>query len=145
MRPRPLLPRALRIFGWVGAIGWAVFLVVQSGSPTIGGFLARILANFPVGADKVGHALAYAVLGGFLSLATGRVWLALLIATLFGVSDEIHQHYVQGRVSEVLDVVADATGALVGALAVALLSRLFARRGYNDDRARHRARGDQRA
>lgn len=125
---------AVRLIGWTGAVAWAVFLVVQSGSPAVGGFLARILANFPVGADKVGHALAYAVLGGFLSMATGRIWAAFLIATLFGVTDEIHQHFVEGRVSEVLDVVADATGALIGASAVAFLSRLFRRRGYNDQR-----------
>lgn len=128
-QPHPHLPRVARVIGWVGAISWAVFLVVQSGSPSVGGFLARILANFPVGADKVGHALAYAVLGALLTLATGRVWAAVLIAALFGVTDEIHQYFVPGRYSEALDVVADTAGALIGALFVAFLSRLFVRRG----------------
>ncbi len=122
------LPRWLNVTGWLGALGWAIFLVVQSGSPAVGGFLARILDRFPLGADKVGHAAAYAVLGALLTLATGRVWLALLLATLFGVTDEIHQYFVPGRQADVFDVVADAVGALAGALFVAFLSRALDRR-----------------
>lgn len=122
------LPRWLRVLGWLGALAWAAFLVFQSGSPSVGGFLSRILAQLPAGADKVGHAGAYAVLGALLTLATGRVWVAVLLATLFGVSDEIHQYFVPGRAADVLDVVADGVGALLGALVVAFLSRLVGRR-----------------
>lgn len=125
---RPRLPRWLNVAGWLGAATWAVLLVVQSGSPTVGGFLSRILARFPEGADKVGHASAYAVLGGLLMLATGRVWLAVLLATLFGVSDEIHQYFVPGRHADPFDLLADFVGALLGALVVAFLSRLLPRR-----------------
>lgn len=121
-------PRWLNVAGWLGALAWGAFLVFQSGSPSVGGFLSRLLARFPDGADKLGHAGAYAVLGGLLTLATGRVWLAVLLATLFGVSDEIHQYFVPGRQADVLDVVADLVGALVGALGVAFLSRLLGRR-----------------
>lgn len=121
-------PRWLNVAGWVGALTWAAFLVVQSGSPSVGGFLARILARFPDGADKVGHAGAYAVLGAFLTLATGRVWVAVVIATLFGVTDEIHQYFVPGRFADVFDVLADGVGALIGALCVAFLSRILDRR-----------------
>ena len=121
-------PRWLNVAGWLSAVSWGAFLVVQSGSPSVGGFLARILARFPAGADKIGHAGAYAVLGALLTLATGRPWLAVLLATLFGVSDEIHQYFVPGRHADVLDVVADAVGALIGALVVAFLSRFVGRR-----------------
>lgn len=121
-------PRWLNATGWLAALAWSAFLVIQSGSPTVGGFLARILAHFPAGADKVGHAAAYTVLGALLTLATGRVWVAVLVSALFGVSDEIHQYFVPGRTAEVLDVVADAAGALVGALGVAFLSRSLDRR-----------------
>lgn len=121
-------PRWLNVVGWLAALTWAAFLVIQSGSPSVGGFLARILAHFPLGADKVGHAAAYAVLGALLTLATGRVCLAVVIATLFGVSDEIHQYFVPGRAADVFDVVADGVGALVGAVSVAFLSRLAERR-----------------
>jgi len=121
-------PRWLNVAGWLAALAWGAFLVIQSGSPTVGGFLARILAHFPVGADKVGHAAAYTVLGALLTLATGRVWVAVLLATLFGVTDEIHQYFVPWRAADVFDVVADGAGALTGALSVALLSRLMVRR-----------------
>ncbi|MFA5550030.1 MAG: VanZ family protein [Trueperaceae bacterium] len=121
-------PRWLNVAGWLSAALWGAFLVLQSGSPSVGGFLARILARFPAGADKIGHASAYAVLGGLLTLATGRPWLAVLLATLFGISDEIHQYFVPGRHADVLDVAADAVGALIGALVVAFLSRQAGRR-----------------
>lgn len=125
---RRRFPRWINVAGWISAATWAVFLVVQSGSPSVGGYLSRILARFPDGADKVGHAGAYAVLGALLTLATGRVWLAVLLATLFGVSDEIHQYFVPGRAADVYDVVADGVGALIGALSVAFLSRILGRR-----------------
>lgn len=114
----------MNVLGWALAAAWALALFLQSGSPTAGGFLA----NFPEGADKVAHAAAYGLLGAFLTLATGRVWLATLIALAFGVTDEIHQYFVPERFAEVLDVVADGSGALLGASLVAFLSRLRRRR-----------------
>src|SRR5690606_15313616 len=107
------------VAGWLGALLWALFLFLQSSSSDAGGFLAA----FPAGADKVAHAGAYAVLGGLLTLGSGRVWLGVLLAAGFGISDEIHQFYVPGRASEVLDLVADTVGALLGATVVAFLSR----------------------
>ena len=41
--------------------------------------------------------------------------LGALVTVAFGVSDEIHQSFVPGRDADVLDVVADALGAAVGA------------------------------
>lgn len=115
----PRRPRWLGVVGWVGALLWALFLYLQSGSPDAGGFLS----HFPDGADKVAHAGAYAVLGALLTLGSGRAWAGVLLALAFGVSDEIHQSFVPNRASEVLDVVADGVGALIGASVVAFLSR----------------------
>jgi VanZ family protein len=42
-------------------------------------------------------------------------WLTVLIATLYGVTDEYHQTFVPSRSAEGLDVVADAVGAFAGA------------------------------
>lgn len=56
-------------------------------------------------------------------LATRRVWLAVLIAFLFGISDEVHQYFVPNRSADVMDVVADVVGATLGATAVAVLLR----------------------
>ena len=73
------------------------------------------------------HIAAYAGLGALTARATGRglrdvSWRAVLgaivISTLYGVSDEYHQLYVPGRSFDVLDMAADAIGSVVGASAV---------------------------
>ncbi len=43
---------------------------------------------------------------------------AVLIATLYGVSDEIHQHWTPNRTPDWHDVVADALGGGLGTLAL---------------------------
>ncbi len=71
------------------------------------------------------HIAAYAGLG----LVTTRAlagglrevrWLALcgaiLIASLYGVSDEYHQTFVPGRTFDRLDILADAVGSTLGAI-----------------------------
>lgn len=76
-------------------------------------------------ADKVVHAAVFAVLGLLVALPLDRLklverkgWLiavAALIATAYGVSDELHQRFTPGRSPDVADVVADAVGAVIGA------------------------------
>jgi VanZ family protein len=76
--------------------------------------------------DKVVHASVYAVLAGtcLRALAGGR-WTgvtigaaaaAVLITTAYGVTDELHQRFVPGRTADVLDLLADLTGATVAAV-----------------------------
>lgn len=74
--------------------------------------------------DKVEHATQYGV-GGFLAagafggLAGLAPWASgMLFATLWGASDEFHQSFVEGRDADGLDIVADATGGLLGGLAM---------------------------
>jgi VanZ family protein len=84
--------------------------------------------------DKTEHLIAYAALGASLirALADGRasamsvrrILLAAAIATLYGASDELHQHFVPNRTPELLDVVADACGGLAGAVLLAGGARL---------------------
>jgi hypothetical protein len=71
--------------------------------------------------DKSGHGIGYGILGAVLlrALAGGRLrgvtWgkaaAALLLATLYGVSDEFHQSFVPGRSPDPYDVLADSIGA----------------------------------
>lgn len=84
------------------------------------------------GGDKVAHVAAYFVLGFFVArgLALGAVWSARAVAvggaglaTLHGLFDELHQSFVPGRDASVDDVVADAIGAILGALAFSALAR----------------------
>jgi VanZ family protein len=73
--------------------------------------------------DKCLHALVFGVLG-FLVLGAMRPYkqgyhrhhliMAIAITAGYGILDEIHQHYVPGRMPDGLDVVADLVGALIG-------------------------------
>ena len=78
--------------------------------------------------DKLYHAGNFGVLGILLYLATGRVYLAVLLASLYGVSDEVHQAYVPGRSADMLDWVADTVGAGVGVGVAVWAVRLWLRR-----------------
>lgn len=91
---------------------------------------------FPESVDFLGrfatlaHFILYAVLGLLLASAFGRpdgrtLALAVAIASLYGVSDEMHQVFVPGRSPDPLDWLADTLGALT---AVALLARISRRR-----------------
>ena len=74
--------------------------------------------------DKSAHSIAYALLAGLLlrALARGRLsgvtWraacAAVLLTTLYGVSDEWHQSFVPGRSPDRYDILADAIGAIAG-------------------------------
>ncbi|MDQ3263027.1 MAG: VanZ family protein [Myxococcota bacterium] len=78
-----------------------------------------------VGLDKVAHAVAYATLAwltarGLFGYRVERLTAAVLgalLATLYGVSDEWHQSFVPGRMTDPADLVADALGASVAAFA----------------------------
>jgi VanZ family protein len=94
---------------------WALGIFAESSSSDAGGMLAYL----PAGSDKVAHAFGYAVLGALLARATGRPRVAIVLATLYGASDEFHQAFVPGRTPDVLDLAADLLGAAVGAAAVA--------------------------
>jgi len=73
------------------------------------------------------HIAAYAGLGALCARATGRglravswraVLAAVVISSLYGVSDEYHQLFVPGRSFDILDMIADIIGSIVGASAV---------------------------
>ena len=73
------------------------------------------------------HVVAYAGLGALTARAAAKgvhnvswraVLAAIVISTLYGVSDEYHQRFVPGRSFDVLDMLADLIGSVVGASAV---------------------------
>ena len=76
--------------------------------------------------DKVLHAVEYAVLsvlcyrafrwGASGQVASHALLLATVTASLYGVTDEVHQFFVPFRESSWLDWLADTAGATVGAL-----------------------------
>ena len=76
--------------------------------------------------DKVLHAVEYAVLGALcyraLRVSRHESWrrraipFAILFASVYGISDEVHQFFVPFRESSWLDWVADTVGGLVGTM-----------------------------
>jgi VanZ family protein len=91
-------------------------LSAQSTLPEIKGVL---------GWDKMQHLLAYAVLAiGVVCWFPDARWnmrtlqlffLTAGITSLYGVTDEVHQYFVEGRYSSIYDWIADTIGAFIGA------------------------------
>jgi len=77
--------------------------------------------------STLGHLGEYAILGALIAWASSREWklsralvFAVALASLYGISDELHQWFVPGRMSDPVDWVADTVGALLGATLVVL-------------------------
>ncbi len=80
--------------------------------------------------DKVVHFAVYAVLGALILRAlaggrrTGITWsavvLSVVIATLYGITDEWHQSFVPTRSPDAMDVIADLVGAAAGSVSTAI-------------------------
>lgn len=74
--------------------------------------------------DKLVHLLEYAVFGILLMLAFRSDQIdqpmrranlqTIIVGILYGLSDEIHQFFIPGRISSIEDFVADALGILLG-------------------------------
>ena len=116
----------LRRLSLLLALAWMALLFFFSHQPSLP---APMLFS---GQDKLLHAAVYALLGTLLLTAQTRpaqgyrwrqVFISALIASLYGLGDEIHQYFIPGRNSDVLDWVADSAGALFAASLLAWLSR----------------------
>ncbi len=78
--------------------------------------------------DKIVHAIEYAVLGGLCYRAfrwgTNGSWArqaiihAIVLASLYGMSDELHQWFVPFRQSSWQDWMADVMGSTIGAMMI---------------------------
>lgn len=72
--------------------------------------------------DIIAHIIEYTFLGLLLSFSfyypegkeNRKTILAILVAIVYGLTDEIHQFFVPRRYFTLLDLLADAFGAIVG-------------------------------
>lgn len=116
-RRRPLrLLWLFRVWGPAAALMAAIFFVSGMSSPP----------PLPDStSDVTAHFLVYVALGGALLrgvsgaerarvTAAGAV-LAAVLGAAYGVTDEFHQSFVQGRTAELRDLAADALGSAAGA------------------------------
>ena len=107
-------------YSWLPVVGLCLAIFIQScfASPDLG-------PTFPF-KDKFLHLAAYGVLAAFFYRACRLTWpdrsapallmtISVIFATLYGISDEFHQSFVNTRQADGADVVADFIGSIVGA------------------------------
>lgn len=99
---------------WLPAVAIYVVILALSSLP------GSSLADTPGWLAVVGHATGYAALGAALHHAwdgDAAALVAVVLAVLLGVANELQQGLVPGRSPDVADVAVDALGALGGVLA----------------------------
>jgi VanZ family protein len=113
------------IFYWLPLILYCLIIYIQSANPS-----PEQIPSIPF-VDKVLHCAAYGILGilFYRAYQTLRikdnlpmlVLLSVVSASLYGISDEIHQSFVPFREAAVGDVIADIIGAFSGVYLYQLL------------------------
>jgi hypothetical protein len=101
-------------FLWGPVVLQMIVIFIASSIPYLGALPGGM-------SDKSGHGIGYGILGALLlralsggrlqSVTWPRVAAALVLATLYGISDEFHQSFVPGRSPDAMDVLADSIGA----------------------------------
>ncbi|MBN2014895.1 MAG: VanZ family protein [Candidatus Altiarchaeota archaeon] len=103
---------------WLLTLGYMSLIFLLSSMPRLPQPLP-----FTTYSQIIEHVGEYAVLGFLLSMSLRSkregvkkktLLFAVLIASLYGVSDEFHQFFVPGRVASVFDVFADVVGSILG-------------------------------
>ncbi len=76
-------------------------------------------------ADKLVHLLEFGLLASLIYFALKKsgvsshpIFIPFLIASLYGISDEIHQYFVPGRDMDLFDAVANVVGSFVFPLGI---------------------------
>jgi VanZ family protein len=118
------------------AIIWALLIFATSSMP--GWVFPHVSVRH---ADKIVHFIYYFVFALLVSRALKhQSWspdvsrfsliLGFLLATAYGVSDEVHQLFVPERSADPQDLIADMAGALVGVVILGLLRKIRKERRY---------------
>jgi VanZ family protein len=99
---------------WLPVFVWAGVIFAFSSVPS----LSTELGTWDTILRKLAHLAEYAVLGLLLDRALRRphVVVAVALAGLYAVTDEVHQRFVEGRHGSPVDVGIDTLGALLGVL-----------------------------
>ena len=106
---------------WLPVLSYAACIFFVSSLSSTGVNVHTFFYGF---GDKIVHAMEYAVLGILLfrafryasmeKMAIYASVLAVAVAVVYGVSDEVHQSFVPLRHPDGWDVAADAVGAFLG-------------------------------
>jgi VanZ family protein len=121
-----------RLALWAPVVGYMAAVFYASSLSVLPTLANRV-------SDKLEHAVAYGLLAALLvralagglrrPIALSVAILAVVIAACYGISDEIHQHFVPHRSMDPYDLLADTTGAVSAAGALYAWSIIRARNG----------------
>lgn len=95
---------------WALVVAWAALIFTLSSIPDLG----TGLGGWDLALRKIAHAAEFAVLGFLLVRALGGQWVPFALGVGYAISDEVHQHFVPGRLGSPVDVAIDAIGVGVG-------------------------------
>jgi VanZ family protein len=110
---------AARLGAWAPVALWAGLIFALSSVPDLG----TGLGTWDLILRKLAHAAEYAVLGALSLRALRSAPAAVLLASAYAATDEVHQAFVSGRHGSPLDWLLDTAGAVLG---VALAARFSA-------------------
>lgn len=110
---------ATRLSAWAPVVLWAGLIFTLSSIPS----LDSGLGTWDIVLRKLAHAGEFGVLGALLYRAVRHEPAAIALASLYAVTDELHQSFVSGRQGSPLDWVIDTAGAVAGVLLAARLWR----------------------
>jgi VanZ family protein len=97
---------------WVPVVLWAAVIFAFSSVPDLG----TGLGTWDLVLRKLAHAAEFAVLGALLLRALRDERAAVAAGVAYAITDEVHQHFVPGRLGSPVDVAIDAAGVAVGVI-----------------------------
>jgi len=113
---------------WIAALAYMALIFYLSSMPA-----PDITREVPIiYRIKLVHIVEYGILGALLFLAAretmsmgpvGAAVFAVLAASAYGISDEVHQLFVPMRSASAVDVIADALGAALAQLGLLKLKK----------------------
>lgn len=107
------------VFYWFPILIYCLLIFIQSSRPSF-----KSIPDNVAHIDKLLHFAAYVLLGAlfaraFRTLSTKNnlrliMMVSIVLASLYGISDEIHQAFVPFRDGDIMDALADILGSICG-------------------------------
>jgi VanZ family protein len=116
------MPASRALSLWLPVVVWAAVIFTFSSIPS----LSTGLGTWDTILRKAAHLTEYAIFGALLLRALGRELPALFFGIAYAVTDEIHQHFVEGRHASPLDVALDGVGVAIGIFLLRLVQTRLA-------------------
>lgn len=120
--------RQLKLLRFIPALVWmgVIFYLSSKTGDELDSVLPFIQRYFPFIADfNWGHYVSYFVLAmtfDFAFAERSNRWsykgMIVLLCTLYGVTDELHQYFVDGRMMDIMDIRNDLIGAAIWTLVI---------------------------